>query len=618
MVRHSSDDLTLLRRFEPILCFNRGEQFYPMSADLYLANASLWIRRPDVEPEMLVPRGQLDDTSIRQYSDGADEVRGAVYYLSFADPASRETQRTFRRTSTLREFHTGPGRLVRVGLLARFLDLFFSLSMLLRGSAPGGLAVGAALRYQALGQGPGSKEGDGATGGPWYHGRVVHEHGYIALQYYFFYAYNDWRSSFHGVNDHEADWEMVTVYVAEDASGQIQPCWMACSAHLGEGDDLRRRWDDPALECSGEHPMIYVGGGSHANYYFEGEYMPAFEVPFTQPLTRAWAEVRRLWARLGQGESFRPPKAGISIPFVDYARGDGLRIGPGLPHTWQVRLLQPTTGVPEPVWVNSYRGLWGLYSGDPLGGEDAPSGPRFERGGGERKRWYDPVGWSGLDKSPPPAAEQETLEQQRQRLRAQRDELSCEVDDVSAQLMGLEMAVEAHESTFSRVEAAKAARQLEKMHKDLAKLKAERAAIDVAEDRCAAYSRRLAAGDLGDPRAHMQHPDLPVPAAELRLGRVAAIWSAVSVGVLLLGLVVLAIFFPRTLIPGALLLLGVYVFIDASFHRSLESLIRSVVVALALLATIILVVQFFVPLLLLLVVFVGIFILVENVRELIA
>jgi uncharacterized membrane protein YccC len=189
---------------------------------------------------------------------------------------------------------------------------------------------------------------------------------------------------------------------------------------------------------------------------------------------------------------------------------------------------------------------------------------------------------------------------------------------MSAELMGFEMSVEAQESTLSRLEAAKAVRQLEKMSKDLAKLKAERAAVVVAEERCAAYSRRLAAGDPGDPRAHMHHPDLPVPSAELRLGRIAAIWSAVSVGVLLLGVVVLAIFFPKTLIPGALLLLGVYVFIDASFHRSLESLTRSIVVALALLATIILVVQFFVPLLLLLVVFVGIFILVENVRELIA
>ena len=267
----------------------------------------------------------------------------------------------------------------------------------------------------------------------------MREHGYIALQYYFFYAYNDWRSSFHGVNDHEADWEMVTVYVAEDASGQIQPCWMACSAHLGEGDDLRRRWDDPGLGHFGEHPMVYVGAGSHANYYFRGEYMPAFEVPFTRPLTRAWTEVRRLWARLGQGESFRLPKAGISIPFVDYARGDGLRIGPGQPQTWHVCLLQPTTEVPAPVWVDSYRGLWGLYSGDPLGGEDAPPGPDSKEAEGSENAGTIRLAGAGSIRHHHRLLAQATLEQQQQRLREQRDELSRAVDDMTAQLMGLEM-----------------------------------------------------------------------------------------------------------------------------------------------------------------------------------
>lgn len=93
---------------------------------------------------------------------------------------------------------------------------------------------------------------------------------------------------------------------------------------------------------------------------------------------------------------------------------------------------------------------------------------------------------------------------------------------------------------------------------------------------------------------------------------------AVSIGILLVGLVVLAKFSPSTLIPGALLLLGVYAFIEALFHRNLESLIRSVVVALAVLATVVLVIHLFVPLLPLLIVLVGIFILVENVRELLA
>ena len=45
-----------------------------------------------------------------------------------------------------------------------------------------------------------------------------------------------------------------------------------------------------------------------------------------------------------------------------------------------------------------------------------------------------------------------------------------------------------------------------------------------------------------------------------------------SIGVLLLVLVVLARFFPNTLIPGVLFLLGVYAFIEALFHRNLPSL----------------------------------------------
>jgi len=183
--------------------------------------------------------------------------------------------------------------------------------------------------------------------------------------------------------------------------------------------------------------------------------------------------------------------------------------------------------------------------------------------------------------------------------------------------MGMEMGVAAQRATFSRDEAVKAQRQLENMEKELMQLKAERADVDVAEEQCAAYAERLAAGDPGDPRAHLHAPDLPVSAADLRLGRLAAIWSAVSIGVLLLILVVLVQFFPSILIPGAAVLLGVYAFIEALFHRTLDGLIRGVAVALALVATVVLVIQFALPLLLALVVLVGIFILVENVRELI-
>jgi hypothetical protein len=36
------------------------------------------------------------------------------------------------------------------------------------------------------------------------------------LQYWYFCAFNDWRSTYFGVNDHEADWATIAVYLVRD------------------------------------------------------------------------------------------------------------------------------------------------------------------------------------------------------------------------------------------------------------------------------------------------------------------------------------------------------------------------------------------------------------------
>ena len=64
-----------------------------------------------------------------------------------------------------------------------------------------------------------------------YHGRVLRQDGWIVLQYWLFYPFNDWRSGFFGANDHEADWEKVMVYLSESESGEVRPEWVAYAAH---------------------------------------------------------------------------------------------------------------------------------------------------------------------------------------------------------------------------------------------------------------------------------------------------------------------------------------------------------------------------------------------------
>lgn len=603
----TAGDIALLRRFEPVARFTYGEQFYPMDADRYITAARLCRQRPNDVPEVLVPRGAL---TVERLVETRRDLPGTKYFLNFAESLNAAQVLHFYRTSTLRNFHVGRGRLARVGLTARFADLLFSLTLLLRGKVPGGLAADAALRYQAMQAGAEQY---------CYYGRVVRENGYTALQYWFFYAFNDWRSSFNGVNDHESDWEMITVYIVEDAAGEPQPCWLTYSSHEFEGDDLRRRWDDPAVERVGEHPVIYVGAGSHANYYFRGEYLPVAEVPYMTGVRRAWRRVKRFWQEtLRQGEEYteQPDLSFFRIPFVDYARGDGIAIGPGQARQWELKMLQDSPLGSAPAWVDGYRGLWGLYTRDPTAGEDAPAGPQYNRDGTIRKMWCHPLGWGGLDKVPPPTAITGVLEAQRQRRIEEQAELQQHIVAQTTLLMGLEVESEAILGLSHLDEhALELRRRIREAAQALDELKARVAMNTQVLDSFDLYAAQIAAGERGSPRTHLRLPQLPSSPADLRLGRLAETWSAVSVGVLLLGFVVVTqfLFDWQTSLLG---LLGVYFFIEALFRRQMQTLIRYLVIGLALIAGMVLLYEFFWPVVVTLMVSVGLLIIVENVREL--
>src|SRR5215212_8540384 len=376
----------LLRRFEPVIRFTRGEWFYPMDAVPYVRACSLWVRHPGEEAVCVVPAGQIAlDKLAQQPEDSAD----AVHYLKIPPPKEGGKRRFWARLLRRRghdgpdwpreTFRAGRGRLARVGYVSRLADALFSVSLLARGRVPGGDVEGARVLYGRLME----KEEHFR-----YHGRVVRQDGWVVLQYWFFYAFNDWRSNFFGANDHEADWEKVFVYLSESAAGEMSPEWVAYAAHDYSGDNLRRRWDDPEVEKVGEHPVLYVGAGSHASYYAAGEYLTELALPLPRRVARATGAMREFWQkRLGQyaGDD-EVASSHLYIPFVDYARGDGLTIGPGADREWSPpRVMQD----PPPAWVAEYRGLWGLYARDPFEGENAPAGPMYNRDKTVRRAWYD-------------------------------------------------------------------------------------------------------------------------------------------------------------------------------------------------------------------------------------
>jgi hypothetical protein len=92
--------------------------------------------------------------------------------------------------------------------------------------------------------------------------------GKLALQYWFFYAFNDFN------NTHEGDWEMIQLNfdapTAAAALGQ-KPVEVGYSSHEGAE---KSTWDDPKLELvDGTHPVVYPGAGSHANKFTAALYL---------------------------------------------------------------------------------------------------------------------------------------------------------------------------------------------------------------------------------------------------------------------------------------------------------------------------------------------------------
>ncbi|MFA5873253.1 MAG: hypothetical protein WC832_04745, partial [Anaerolineales bacterium] len=361
----TASDLELLRKFEPVVSYTKGEQFFPTDVEHYISECSLWEHHPDGRDELLVKQGEL---TLEKLIESRPAEFGSVRYLRFIETLSlAESAQVLADQLLLRRklgnyFHAGIGRLARGGILPRLLDGLFSLSFLLRGKVSAATAAAAEIDYNEM-----FTEDRQYT----YYGRVTRQNGWTILQYWFFFCFNSWRSGFHGVNDHESDWEMVTIYLYE-ADGQLIPEWAAYASHDFKGDDLRRRWDDHAeLKIAEQsHPVIFTGAGSHASYFRRGEYQAEVNLPLPgwfSGLIRTW---NRLWTEtLGQ-----PAINSFHIPFVDFARGDGLRIGPGEPQTWSPVLMDEST-----VWVSQYRGLWGLFARDPISGENAPAGPMYNR-----------------------------------------------------------------------------------------------------------------------------------------------------------------------------------------------------------------------------------------------
>jgi hypothetical protein len=549
----ADSDLALLRAHEPVVRYTRGELFLPTAVDPYVAQCSLWAGVLGGEPTELVRRGEL---TLERLSREGIARRDSRLFLRFVErPLGRAQYRRWRRMP--RERLSATGRFTTTGVVGRLIDAALRASLLLRGKVPAGLAAAAETTYR--------EQLD--AGRFTYYGRVVHDGGYTCLQYWFFYAMNDWRSTFGGINDHEADWEMVTMYLVQQSDGPPRPAWVAFSSHDYHGDDLRRRWDDPELQREGTRPVAFAGAGSHSGAFIPGDYVVSVDPP---PVQAALRFVRKAQRLLAPWRHYTGSSPGLGIPFVDYARGDGIVIGPGHDHQWTPVLIDDDT-----PWVRDYRGLWGLDTRDRFGGERAPSGPRYERDGSVRSSWSNPLGWAGLLKIPPDDGDlAEALEDRIGELDQELRALDATIAADRTALRGLRaqaLSLSAHD--YAQALATRRMAEIVERETELNETIATRTML--SEERrthLATFSQPIPAEP---PQAHIRKPHTPYVQEQERRTRFLKLWAAVSTPLVLGSIIVVLLASPLAWITTVAVLVVAFAGVEAVARRRLLSFVAS-------------------------------------------
>ena len=519
VVRASGADQERLRRHAPILRLDGRELFRPCAVDEYIEACVLADHTGVIDPEPDV--AQLDDrwghgTHLRFIAE--ENRRGLI---------RSETRRIARRVLS--------SRLGRVGLFGRLLDAAFLLSVWIRPCTPRLTAPAAAAKADRLGL---------HTERVCY-GRTVRSGEWLVLHYAWFYAMNDWRTSYRGLNDHEADLEQAWIF-CDPADNR--PIWVVASNHDNRGPDLRRHWDDPECLRIDGRPVLYAGAGSHALYFRSGDYVSRIDVPGLRWLLRLqrWARgalrIRDQAAERGLGPA-------LGVPFVDTATGDGREIT-----AWHLELLDPA----RPAF-GAFRGLWGLDTGDPTNGERGPSGPKFDRAGKIRLSWADPVGFAGLHASRPPSAAPP----------------GSEVENLGRTINHLEREIVDTSNLLPLVEQTEAPAAFERESQRLSDLLRQRAELEDQRGRLEAGERIEA-----DVRAHLTSPATPLdpPAAA---GWLLALWAASSVPLILASVAALFLFDSLGVSTVPLGVAAAFSILEQLVRRHFQAVLRLLVLYLA-------------------------------------
>lgn len=372
----------LNERYLPILRFARGERFFPMDVGDFLSYSTL---RRKGEPEPVLERGQVTTGVLaRELEQPIDVyVQSVPSALADQDVAARWGRSVVDllggASRGISSWQRGLAPLIYLWLspkTEKATQMYWWNPIVMSLVAAGRTSKSDLPRLDLppeIGRAAFEAYSQNRLRMPryTYYYRQTHDARYLCLQYWFFYAFNDWATSYRGMNDHEGDWEGLYLFFEQDEAGRpVEP--PAYVTFVGHHSRLTKPWGHPDVTREGTHPVAFVAGGSHASYPERREY----------DLIKMYGLVDYA---TGDGPILRPAdwRPGISLDSEPWA----------LPFlgTWGTRYWLGTSWV-ERLLSSARRKLEEFG----LPGISGPRSPRYTDEATERPNWSRVVEWAGI------------------------------------------------------------------------------------------------------------------------------------------------------------------------------------------------------------------------------
>jgi hypothetical protein len=149
-------------------------------------------------------------------------------------------------------------------------------------------------------------------------------------------------------------------------------------------------------------------------------------------------------------------------------------------------------------------------------------------------------------------------------------------------------------------------------------MRRERSANEAVLEGLRRRIERHHAGDVDDSRAHISQAAEPVPPATMRFNGAAELWAALSVSLLLIGLAVLILAAPANVWSEGIILVIAFVVGESVLRGSFVRTVNRLAVIAALVAMVVLFVQYWELVVVGLLVWLAAFLLYQRFRELVA